>query len=193
MKQGFMRFLGGVNVLLAFALVGGAFWLYGREHETRQVERQIQTLQRATALEEETIRRLEIEWQRLRNPLRLEPLARLKLNLMPPDPLVVMPRAQALVMLPLRPPPVEGEVGGADADVLADMAAQAAQEPAAAAGAERMEPAESAAMPGVGAATDEAVAGSDPPASAPAARPAAAGDALGNLINGIMQDGGGQP
>lgn len=126
--------LGIVNIGLAVGLVFTAIWLYGREHETRQVERQIRSLKRAIALEEEAIRRLEIEWQSLRNPMRLERLARVRLNLHAPDPLAVMPLEKALDMLPLRPARSVDEQGLDDREArtgLDDLAAQAAAEQAA--------------------------------------------------------------
>ena len=134
MRRRGLSMLGIVNIGLAVGLVITAIWLYGREHETRQVERQIRNMKRAIALERETIRRLEIEWQRLRNPMRLERLARLKLALHVPDPLTVMPQARALDLLPLRPPPALEETaagGGNEADGLAALAARVAAEKAA--------------------------------------------------------------
>ena len=132
-KSGF-SLLGFVNIGLAVGLVFTSIWLYGREHDTRQVERQIRSMKRAIALEEETIRRLEIEWQRLRNPMRLERLAKLKLALHTPDPMAVMTQEHALDLLPLRPPSAleeEGASSGADGlDALAERAAaeQAAED-----------------------------------------------------------------
>ncbi len=97
-----MRYLGFVNIMLALGLVGMAIWLYGQEHGTRQWERQIHELKRATALEEETSRRLEVEWQALQRPDRLEALARERLDLGVPDPAVVVPLDQMLARLPSR-------------------------------------------------------------------------------------------
>ena len=158
MRQGFMRFLGVSNILLACGLVAGAMWLYGREHDTRQVEREIRKLERATRLEEENIRRLEIEWQRLRNPMRLQELAALKLNLVTPDPLAVLDEQQALAMLPLRPAREEG-ISSEAADALSSLTEQAARS------------AQDASTPVENA-------------------PARAEDGLGNLIRGILQNGG---
>jgi len=166
MNRGMMRFLAVANVILAVSLVGSAIWLYGREHDTRRMERQIRTLERARLLEEETIRRLEIEWQRLRNPMRLERLARLKLNLLPPDPTAVLKEGRVLALLPMRPPPAEPEgVSEGARDALSDLAARAA-----------------------GQAENDHARADAPQASVPA--PARQDDALGGLIRGVLPDGG---
>lgn len=134
MHTALMRFIGIVNVVLGVGLVVVAMYLYGREHEVRQVERQIRKLEQATQLEKDAIRRLAIEWESLRNPMRLEPLARLKLNLAPPDVLAVRTESAALNMLPLRPPAAEaGEVAPTDRDALSALAAQVSGAGAAAA------------------------------------------------------------
>ncbi len=136
MRAALMRFIGIANVMLGVALVVVAMYLYGREHEVRKVERQIRKMEQATRLEEDAIRRLAIEWESLRNPMRLEKLARLKLNLSPPDPLAVRTEGAALTMLPLRPPPaVEDGAVPTDRDALSALAAQASglgEQPAAA-------------------------------------------------------------
>ena len=186
MRQGVMRLLGMLNILLAGGLVALAMWLYGHEHATRQVERQIRALKHETRLEEETIRRLEIEWQRLRNPMRLQALAQLKLNLMPPDPTAVLPLGQVLSMLPLRPPPVEDEAISPRArDALSGMAARAGDGlPGSAEG-------------GANAAADEPMAGQpmaeEPMAGQPRGVENAAGmDALGSLIRKVTPGEGGE-
>lgn len=126
MRAALMRFIGIANVVLGVGLVVVAMYLYGREHEVREVERQIRKLEQATRLEEDAIRRLSIEWESLRNPMRLEKLARLKLNLAPPDPLAVRKQRAALTMLPLRPPAaVEEGAAPTDRDALSALAAQA--------------------------------------------------------------------
>ena len=126
MRSRFMRVLAVLNVLLAMGLVAAAMWLYGREHQARGLERQIRKLEQARRLEEETIRRLAIEWQRLRNPMRLEALARLKLNLVPPDPAAVHPLSELMETLPVRPAPAAD--AAAERDALATMALSAAGE-----------------------------------------------------------------
>ena len=126
MRSRFMRLLAVLNVLLAIGLVVVAMWLYGREHEARRLERQIRKLEQAQRLEEEAIRRLAIEWQALRNPVRLEKLARLKLNLAPPDPAAVRPFLALMENLPMRPA-AQASVA-AERDALATMAQRAAGE-----------------------------------------------------------------
>ncbi len=128
MRSRFMRVLGVLNILLAVGLVAVAMWLYDREHQVRRVERQIRKLEQARRLERETIRRLSIEWQRLRNPMRLEKLARLKLNLASPDPAAVHPFAELMETLPMRPAPAAD--AAAERDALATMALRAAGEEA---------------------------------------------------------------
>ena len=128
MRTRLMRLLGVLNVLLAIGLVAVAMWLYGREHEVRRLERQIRKLEQARELEEEAIRRLAIDWQTLRNPMRLEQLARLKLNLAPPDPTAVKPFMTLMENLPMRPEPATN--AAAERDALATMALRAASEQA---------------------------------------------------------------
>ena len=126
MRTRFVRALGVLNVLLAIGLVAVAMWLYGREHEVRRLERQIRKLEQARQLEEEGIRRLSIEWQSLRNPMRLEKLARLRLDLAPPDPAAVQPFMTLMETLPMRPEPATD--AAAERDALAAMALRAANE-----------------------------------------------------------------
>ena len=128
MRRRFMRALGVLNVLLAIGLVAVAMWLYGREHDVRRLERQIRKLEQARQLEEDAIRRLRIEWQSLRNPLRLERLARARLPLAPPAPTAVRPFMTLLEDLPMRPEPATD--AAAERDALAAMALRAAGEEA---------------------------------------------------------------
>ena len=128
MRARLMRGLGVLNVLLAIGLVAMAVWLYAREHAVRRLERQIHKLEQARQLEEEGIRRLAIEWQTLRNPMRLEELARLRLELVPPDPAAVQPFMTLMENLPMRPQPAAD--AAAERDALAAMALRAASEAA---------------------------------------------------------------
>ncbi|GEM_PF-4593705 len=190
MRQGFMRFLAVVNVLLAGGLVVAAMWLYGQEHETRAMERQIRALERSTKLEEETIRRLQIEWHRLRNPLRLDALAQQRLPLATPDPQVVLREDQALALLPLRPPAaLEEGISGHDAGALATLAQEAVDDGDVAGNGNGG----IAAGGNVAAGRNEAagaVMNMDAGAE-PADRALQRGDdALGGLIRGILPDGG---
>ncbi len=160
MRVTLMRIMGVANVVLAAGLVVVAMFLYGREHEVRKVERQIRKLEQARKLEEDAIRLLAIEWQSLRNPMRLEALARLKLNLAPPDPLAVRTEGAALNMLPLRPSEaVEEGAVSTDRDALSALAAQAS---------------------GVGAPAPETRETGDGAAGA--------GEAARNALNGLIRD-----
>ena len=135
-----MRYLGIINIVLAAGLVGLAVWLYGQEHDTRQMERQIRKLEHARKLEEEVSRRLEVEWHRLLRPDRLEALARQWLKLEVPDPMVVMRAREALRKLPLRP--ADAPEVAEEETQLKDDAPDAAGLKALAAQAARAEPAE---------------------------------------------------